>query len=282
MRHYCTLFDSKYLPQGLTLYESLKRHSSEPFMMHILGMDNQVVTYLHLNVCEPDEPVDSLFHIGYLEDKRPEMARLRESRTWAEYCWTCASNFTEFLMAEYGLPEITYLDADMMFFSDPEVIFDEIGERSIAVIPHRFMPEKKYLEVNGQFNVSWVTFKNDRAGRECLSIWAGRCRERCAAAIGCGDQGYLDEWPAIYGHALCVIQNIGAGLAPWNLANYQLTDGPKVDGVPVVFFHAHEYLHGERLTNYELRPEDIEFIYKPYIQAVESAKQRIESVRLPA
>jgi len=275
MRHYCTLFDSKYLPQGLALYDSLVKHSSEAFTLCVLAMDTETLRTLQSLNFQNVLPMDG----------RSFLLNQRIDRTWQEFCWTCASNLAEDVMDwadkdvddPWYLEHLTYIDADCYFFSDPKVIFDEIGDRSIAVIPHRLIPSKKHLEVNGQFNVSWVTFKNNDVGRECLSTWAAQCRERCSAKIGCGDQKYLDEFPVKYGDELCVIENIGAGLAPWNLAHYTLTEGPKVDGNDVVFYHYHEYLHGQRLTNYELRDEDVKYIYAPYFAAVSRAQETVAS-----
>lgn len=288
-RHYCTLFDSKYLPQGLALYESLKKHSSEEFYLHILAMDSQSQQLLSaLNL----ENV-AIIPLNQIEELSPlgDWKAIRSNRTWQEYCWTMASSLTELITdALWNSPiymgqppgHLTYLDADLMFFSDPKVIFDEIGDRSIAVIPHRWNEkDRKRLEINGKFNVSWTTFKNNAIGRECLSTWARQCRERCSAKVGCGDQKYLDEFVK-YGSELCVIENIGAGVAPWNLQNYTVSPGPKVDGVDVVFAHFHEYSHGKRLTNYPLRQQDRDFIYDPYVRAVESAQQRIASVHISA
>lgn len=282
MRNYCTLFDSKYLPQGLALYESLKRHSSEPFTLYVLPMDAECADVL-ISMVLPGVILVHGFH------ELPQIQPLRATRTHQEYCWTLASQLAEVLLPE--LDEINYIDADCFFFSDPEVIFDEIGERSIGIIPHRFIPSKKHLEVNGQFNVSLVHFKNDPVGRECLSTWAAQCREKCSAKEGCGDQKYLDAWPAKYGPELCVIQNIGVGLAPWNLANYWvhldahdftlIAGRHGFGGWRVVMYHFHEFRSNTdgsyRLTNYDLRPEDVELIYEPYIQAVEAAKGLIAS-----
>lgn len=282
MRNFCSLWDSAYLPQGLALYDSVRKHSSEPFTLYVLPMDeaaSESMIPMHL-------PGVILVH-GFHDTAH--MRACRETRTHREYCWTAASNFCEELMAT-GLDELSYIDADCYFFSDPKVIFDEIGDRSIAVIPHRFIPSKKHLEVNGKYNVSLVHFKNDAIGRECLSTWAAQCREKCSAKDGCGDQKYLEQFEK-YGDALCVIQNIGVGLAPWNLANYWVGYGhptensaapvvglPGYGGWQTVMVHFHEYRHGERLTHYDLRPEDIELIYNPYILAVEAAKERIQSV----
>lgn len=286
MRHYCTLFDSKYLPQGLALYESLKRHSSEPFRLTVLPLDLD---------CEQTLRAMELQHVEVTSfgiwDLTADKLGLKKWRTYQEYCWTCASVFTG-LLQEILAVDITYLDADLMFFSDPKVVFDEIGDRSIAVIPHRLSEnkDKARLSKNGKFNVSWVTLKNTPVGRECLSTWAAQCRERCSAEVGCGDQGYLDEWPEKYGDDLCVIQNIGAGVAPWNLSSYRLgelhfLEKPTevfVNDKQVVFYHFHEYQHDKRLTNYPLREEDKRLIYAPYIAACIDACKRIQSVSVQA
>lgn len=211
-------------------------------------------------------------------DDVPGLAELRDTRTWKEFCWTAASCYAEFLLRSQKMDALTYLDADMMFFSDPQVVFDEIGERSIAITPHRLIPSKKHLERNGLFNVGWVTFKNDEVGRNCLSRWAAQTRERCSADYGCGDQFYLNEWPDLYGKDLCIIQNIGVNAGPWSIGNWKVAEGPCLDGVPLVLYHAHEYIHDKRLTNYDLRPEDIEFIYKPYVAAVEAATERVKGL----
>lgn len=309
MRHYCSLADSKYLPQLLVLYESLKRHSSEPFRLYALTMDEEATsTVISYNAETGNNLAPVPLHTmtdGLYRHSR-QLMKAKENRTWQEFCWTCASSFAEFFMNTGAIDSITYLDADMMFFSDPKVIFDEMPDQSIGIIPHRLIPSKRHLAVNGEYNVSWVYFKNDGPGRECLARWAAQVRERCSATVGCGDQLYLDEWPARYGNACHVIQNLGAGLAPWNLANYELRgmhhlkvideykDGsvfahgdwdnsrPVVDGVPVVFYHYHELrLRPDGtffLSGYDLRDEDRELIYAPYLEAYRAAKQRIAEI----
>lgn len=296
MRHYCTLFDSKYLPQGLVLYESLQKHSSEPFRLNALPLDEETERALE------SLQLPNLIVLGRRAfEADQDLLEIQNSRTHQEYAWTCASNLCEWLLfcPDCDLSEITYLDADLMFFSDPKVIFEEMDGASIAVIPHRLTEndQRDRLEKNGKFNVSWVTFKNDWAGKQCLARWSEQCRKRCSADVGCGDQKYLDEWPDRYGALLRTIKNIGAGLAPWNLQTYglyQFASGPPqlappcdhgfAGFVPVVFYHYHETRFDEwgaiRLTNYPLRMGDVEILYKPYIAAVNAAKERIASVHL--
>jgi hypothetical protein len=261
------------------MYESLLKHSSEPFTLHVLALDERTAEAMQ------DCPGTEIYCRDSVE-KELDLAEVKANRTWQEYCWTLASVFSEYILRRLTVhPDnaVTYLDADLMFFGDPRAIFDEIPYRalgSIAVIPHRFIPSKRHLEVNGRFNVSWVTFSGAQ-GYWCVQRWAEQCRKRCSANVGCGDQAYLDEWPGMFQDSLHVIQNVGAGLAPWNLANYQLSEG-HAEGVPFVFFHAHEFIDGVQLTNYELRPQDIEFIYKPYLKAYQEAKEKIASIHLLA
>lgn len=275
-RSYCTLFDMSYMPKGLALYDSLMRHAKE-FTLYILPLDDATANKL-LSMHLPNVKLVLGFH-----ETHPGMAEARENRTHQEYAWTCASNLCEALMLT-GMDEIVYCDADLFFFSDPEQCFAEMGSKSIAIVPHRFIPSKQYLEKNGQFNVSWVTFRNTPAGLECLKRWAGQCRAKCSAMDGCGDQLYLDEWPALFGEDLHIFHNPGIGLAPWNLARYVISEGPRVDAWDCVFFHAHEFLEkadGQfRLSNYQLRLEDIEFIYGPYVAAYKAAKARAEVIHL--
>lgn len=302
MRHYTTLFDKGYMPRGLAMHESLVKHSSSPFVLHVLAMDEETedvlgalalpnVEVIPIGVFETmsadvNETVRRHRPLDQWEPRdheyRTGLRPIRESRTWQEYCWTLASVFTNELM-QFGITEVTYLDADLLFFSDPEVIHEEIKWRDIAVIPHRFVPWKRHLETNGRFNVSWVTFKGE-LGKACVSRWAEQCIKRCSATVGCGDQLYLDEWPERYGVNLCIVDNIGAGLAPWNVGNYAVTEGPAVNGRLVCFYHYHELRENEdgsfRLTNYELRPEDVKHLYEPYLEAYKRAKERIESVSI--
>ncbi len=278
MRHYCTLFDRAYLAKGLVLHESLLRHSSEPFTLHILAMDAEALTVLHELGLQQVQllPLASFEQVMHL-------AKVREGRTWAEYCWTSASNLMEYLMLWLD-DGVTYLDSDLMFFSDPQVMFDELGKRSIAIVPHRLIPEKKHLEVNGIFNVGWVTAQNTPAGRKCIQTWAKQCRDWCFNRVEgpkFADQKYLDTWPGDYPGEVQVIQNIGANVAPWNVANWRVDEGPTVNGVPICFYHFHEFQELAagvlQLTNYPVRAADSQFIYDPYIEAYTRAKVRIQA-----
>ena len=274
-REYCTLSDRAYLAKLLAMHESLMQHSSEPFALNVLAMDRETFVILS----DMELPNVIVLPLAAFENAL-QMDHVKKSRSRTEYFWTCASSLMQYLMAWKGV-SLTYLDADLMFFSDPKVVFDEIGERSIAITPHRFPAHRKHMERNGIYNVAWVTAKNSKTGHLCISRWAAQCREWCFhknEAGKFGDQLYLDTWPTDYPGEVCVIQNPGVNLAPWNVDGYVISadsSGPLVDGVPVVFYHFHEFEHREKLTNYKLRIAEKKHIYEPYVDAWERASLRI-------
>ncbi len=216
---------------------------------------------------------------------------IREGRSWAEYCWTVASSLMGYLMPWLGPEGVTYLDSDLMFFSNPKAIFDEIGQRSLGITPHRFSPtEQARLGKNGEFNVGVVVARNTDIGRSCIARWASQCRARCSTSQGCGDQKYLDEWPSFYGEECCVIQNLGVNLGPWSLDHFAVIEG--FDGAsPIVWeqlgltshsdnlnsFHFHELVDHKYLSGYPLSDAVLRLVYCPYLSALEAAKDVIQS-----
>lgn len=281
MRHYCTLFDHNYLAKGVVLYESLLEHSSEPFKLHILAMD--VSTFWLLQEMDLKHasimPISAFGSILGLD-------ALRATRSNAEWFWTCGSQLLSLMMRDDTREMSTYLDADICFFSDPKVIFEEIGSRSLGIVPHRFHErDRPRLAANGEFNVGVVVARHDAIGRACIDRWAAQVRERCSAEVGCGDQQYLDEWPSLYGAACCVIENIGVDLGPWSLGNFSINQMGEsafwrvaVNSTPLVCYHFHEYIHGKRLTDWPVREQD-KAIYFHYIGENVVAEHRIEMAK---
>src|SRR5262249_17989444 len=120
---------------------------------------------------------------------------------------------------------LTYVDADLFFFADPQPIMDEIGDAAIGVIEHRFPDDLVDLERYGRFNVGWLTFRNNATGLRCLEVWGGQCLDWCYDRLESGrfaEQKYLDEWPLRYG-SVRIIQHRGANVAPWNLNRFEIS-----------------------------------------------------------
>lgn len=240
-RYFCTLFDSGYLLKGLAMIRSLARHCPS-MKIHVLCMDEQTQYILE----RLDLPFINCITLAEVEND--ELRRAKADRGVAEYCWTLSSCFTWHVMQSY--PEIdflTYVDADLLFYSDVQPLFDEIGDASIAIIEHRFTERLKDREVNGRFCVEWDSFRRDEQGLACLSRWREQCIEWCYYRLEdgkMGDQKYLDEWPHRYS-SCHILMHPGAGIAPWNYAQYRFgrseAGNITVDGAPLIFYHFHQF-----------------------------------------
>lgn len=273
MRNFCTLFDKNYLFKGLSLYRSLANECKD-FMLHILCMD--AITMDILSKMQLEKV--AIISLEDFEDE--ELKRLKPGRSVAEYCWTCTPSLSLYVLSQN--PEIdliTYLDSDIYFFSTPEPIFEELGDKSILIVEHRFAERHKCRVVNGIYNVEWVSFRRDANGLACLKRWREQCNEWCFNRLEdgrMGDQKYLDEWPERYA-GVHVLQNIGGGVAPWNFERYAIEkmDGRVyVDKTPLVFYHFHQF----RIFSFDqffFMPDlytverDVPMeIYQPYVSAI--------------
>lgn len=278
-----TLFDRHYAAKGYALLESLRTaHATRQFtQMTVLALDDWTSDKL---THDPPFPMIEVLKLPDFE-KGTTLPLLRASRSWKEYCWTLASQLAWRLMKTGSCDQVTYLDSDLYFFrKDLSPIFATIGEASVAAVPHRFDERHSAYAANGRYNVSWVSFRRDPEGEKALSDWAELVLAHCSqdnGPHGLGDQGYLDRWPATLSR-FREIGHPGMGLGPWSLEDMDIATGPHgptVDGLPLHFYHFHEFAEeglGLRLTHYPLARIEIDAIYRPYIQAYMQAKKRID------
>lgn len=284
-RHFCTLFDRGYVFKGVAMLRSLFRFCPGAHV-HVLCMDEETRAVLSAL----DFPAITCIALADFEDAA--MLEAKQSRNVAEYCWTLTPCLPWYvLQRDAAIDAITYLDADLYFYSALQPLFDEIGDASVAIIEHRFTPRLQHLEVNGRFCVEWVGFRRDAEGLACLERWRAQCLEWCYARLEderMGDQKYLDAWPRDY-RSVHVLQHAGAGLAPWNFDRYQFgqrADGSfTVDGAPLVFYHFHQFqlLEGgrfDRLSDYYIadrrEPDDV---YRAYEAALREAVAQVQQQR---
>ncbi|MGV8135448.1 MAG: hypothetical protein AB2L20_09555 [Mangrovibacterium sp.] len=171
----------------------------------------------------------------------PELLAVKPTRNKAEYCWTCGPSVTYHFLTKYNLPNITYLDADLFFFADLKVVFDEISDKSIAITEHNSIDDS----LSGRFCVQFMYFKNDKEGLNALTWWRDCCIDWCFAKYEdgkFGDQRYVDAFPKRY-NSLCIIDNKGAGIAPWNMNRYYYNDKNELmfqlKTYKFIFFHMH-------------------------------------------
>jgi hypothetical protein len=282
-----TLFDVNYLPRALVLHRTLTKTGAS-FRLRALCLDErafEVLTELRPPGIEP-------VALAEIESAHPELVALRHTRSHVEYAWTLTPASCLFaLEREPDLREITYLDADLGFFSDPAPIYEELGEGSILVTPHRYAPEFRQLEaLSGRFNVQFMIFRRDTDGLAALRWWHERCVEWCYQRHEegrFGDQMYLNDWPERF-EGVHVLEHPGAGLAPWNASAHRLGEGPsglRVDGRELIFFHYHGLRLRETLrrrlvwsSDYPLSTEERRLLWEPYVAELRLASARVREL----
>jgi hypothetical protein len=215
---YCTYFNHAFSPYGLTLIESICRHDPSAYLF-ILCLDRDTFEFLSKSTSDRI----CLINLHTLEEAIPELLEPKSNRTIIEYYWTLTPCILYYLIFQTKVcSKLTYLDADQYFYADPQPIFEEIGDASISIMPHRFPDEINELNTHGKFNVSWLTFRNTVEARECLMWWMSSCIEWCYAKVDgsrYGDQKYLDQFSSQF-QGVHEIQHKGCGLAPWNLSTF--------------------------------------------------------------
>ena len=246
MKHYCTYFDSHYFLRGLTLFRSLQEHAGD-FTLWVLCCDEASFE----NLRKLDAPNLRPVQLSEIEAFEPRLAIAKANRNAVEYLWTLSPIWPLFLFErEPQIEQLTYLDADLFFYASPAPIFDEIGANSIAMFAHRLPPHTKHMEINGVYNVGWLTFARDANALACLNEWREQCLDWCYDRCEdgkYGDQSYLDAWPGSHG-GVHIIEHEGAGIAPWNWTSYRWSQRAGqiyCNDEPLIFFH----FHGLRFLN---------------------------------
>lgn len=287
MNHYCTYFDSGFLPQGHALWRSLAKHDPDS-VLWVLALDEAVARLLGAL----GGSFLKVVTLAELEAADPELTRAKATRSRAEYYFTLSPCWPNYLLRKRpDIDRVTYLDADMLFFGSPESAFaamDAAGA-SIMVTAHRFPEYLRHYERHGRFNVGILSFRRDDRGLACLHDWRSRCLEWCHDRLEDGryaDQKYLDDWPARFGDALLVLDDPAVNLAPWNWMNTACAvklGRVEVAGRPLVLFHFARFraLVGDLWwqsgqVDYGVMPWSLrQALYGSYWQALETARAEI-------
>jgi hypothetical protein len=283
MRHFCTLFDSNYLNRGLVMHQSLMEQGEE-FHLFIFPFDDlalQILTELRL-------PHVTLIPLADFENS--DLLRVKPSRSKGEYCWTCTPYTIEYVLDVFRVPQCTYLDADLCFFSKPGVLLDEMKDASVLITEHRYTPEYDQSSLSGIYCVQFLSVKDTAEGRTVLSWWRDRCLEWCYSRVEdgkFGDQKYLDDWTTRF-RGVHVLKHLGGGVAPWNIQQYELsrednhwwiTLPGRSPRVPLVFYHFHyvKFLGDGRIdiSPYRLSMKNVYSLYAQYLRRIAMVDQQL-------
>lgn len=235
--HFCTLFDSKFLPYGVTLWRSLEVHAG-PYTLWVLCMDEQVEKDLR------GLALANLEIIPLREIETPELLAVKPGRSAGEYCWTLTPFiFPAVFARDPGARRVTYIDADLYFFDDPGILLAELDAtgKTVLISDHGYDPRYDQSARCGRFCVQFNTFGRDKASQEINRRWREQCLEWCFDRIEdgkFGDQKYLDAWPEAWPDAVHILGRMDRTLAPWNVRRWS---SASPDGLRPVFFHFHGF-----------------------------------------
>ncbi len=287
MLKFSTLFNSTYLSRGLAMYHSLESHCAS-FHLYIFAFDTHCYEVLS-NLQLEHATVISLY-----EFENEKLLDVKKDRTAGEYCWTCASSTIKYCLETYQLDHCTYVDADLLFFSDPAVLIAEMGSKSVLITEHRYTPCYNQSVTSGIYCVQFMTFKHTEEGMEVLNWWIDACMTWCYNRFEdgkFGDQKYLDDWQSRFS-TVHVLKHLGGGIAPWNVQQYvfksesnavkgkEILTGQEFD---LVFYHYHEFHYTTNntysLSNnvYKIIRNPVKHIYRPYSHSLSKAEKEISA-----
>ena len=289
MRYYCTYFDRHYLTRGLALLTSLRRHESSPYTLFVVCMD-EITRAVLARLAIPGVRLIPLHEI---ERRDEALLAAKCSRSLVEYYWTMTPTIILRILERHREVDLlTYLDADLFFFSSPQPIFEELGRNSILIHEHRFSSCQAHLGAhNGRFNVGLLSFRRDARGLQALRWWRARCLEWCFAKYEqgkMGDQLYLEDWPTRF-EGVTVLRHPGGGVGPWNHDQYRIDQDdnhlPWVNDVPAIFYHFHAFAQVDadvalpvKHPHYPLPWAALKLFFIPYLRTVDAMAQQVLAV----
>ena len=287
---FCTYFDHNYLSRAGVMLESLRRLDVKT-RVYILALSDLCATVLR----ELALPNVEVILLSDLENAYPELKAVKPTRKLIEYYFTLSPYLPHYLFARTTAERITYIDADLCFFTSPGPVLDSLGEASVAITPHRFSFEYRNHTVFGLYNVAWISYRRSAEGLACLNAYKDDCTAWCYDRLEdgrFGDQKYLDSWPGRY-PSLKIINHKGVNLAIWNIHNYMVRFKDNlvmIDDDPLVFYH---FASTEILPDGKVRVPMLaggssrskavllEHVVNPYVRKLENERRSLET-RFPA
>ncbi|MEQ8688375.1 MAG: glycosyl transferase [Imperialibacter sp.] len=244
--------------------------------MYVFAFDD--VCYEYLKRKKPD----FVTVIALAEFENDELLRIKAQRSKGEYCWTCTPATIHYAISKFNLDHCIYVDSDLFFYSDPEILVREMGEKNVLITDHRYTKYYDQSALCGRYCVQFMYFSNESTSLQLLEWWRDECISWCFARFEdgkFGDQKYLDDWHNL--ENVHVLQHEGGGVAPWNVQQYKIVK--IADSISVVkksdncssdlvFFHFHDlklFSNGNVALSghhYKLGSDVKKYLYAGYVE----------------
>ncbi len=271
--HFCTFANYGYLDRALVMINSMRQHVS-PFTLEVLCFDDTIADFFTTH----SFPEVRCINLAEFEARNPDLVAIKATRTQSEYFFTCTPAFIcDVFGRTPDLDIVTYLDADMVFYSSLDPVLKKFEDKSIMIAEHCFTERELDSLKFGRFNAGWASFRNNEIGKKCLSRWRTQCIEWCFDRLESGkfgDQKYLDEWPDLYKNQV-FIASPAINCGPWGLTKNplkQVNDTLMVGDQVLVAYHfqglrvfsKHHFYLGYYFSFFPIRV--MELLYYPYVK----------------
>jgi len=268
--NFVTHFNSKYLLQGLAMYDSLVRYL-DAFQLWVVCMDEEtyeILTNLNLSKLKP---------VRFEKFENERLCSLKKERSLVEYFWTVTPVVNRIVFElDSSVECLTYLDADMWLLNDPTYIFEEFSQsnKDVLITRHDYAPKYDQSKLSGKYCVQLLIF--NRNSLDVLAWWEERCVEWCygyADSGRFGDQKYLESFESEFPDRVHVLKEKGLMLAPWNASIYTYSNA--------LFYHFHGLkIYGNTKSfvgRYEIPKPVLRYIYMEYLSSVSDIIKNLES-----
>ncbi len=252
-----TIVAKNYIGLAQVLEQSVRAHSKADFFIFVaddFAADNQPEIPIPSNV------VISKKVLAIKEDLWNEMAF---KYNLVEFCTAIKPSCFSYLFQEKKYDKVIFVDPDVYFFNNPDLLFAEMGDHSIMLTPHILELQKEFkgdypdylFLVNGTFNLGFLALSNTSSSSSFLDWWHNRLQQFCFFDFEKGmatDQKWINMLPSFFsGKELLISFNKGLNVAPWNYherkvlkENNQLVVVKRddhTDPVPLIFVHFSGY-----------------------------------------
>ncbi len=241
----CTIVSPNYLAYARTLATSyLAQHPGQRFFVLIVADHQDPSVFVDERAGDRFVAV-SLHEIG-LEDVRGVAMKydILELNT------NVKPTFLKYLIRQYGLEKLVYLDPDIFVYSPLTPVFDALDHADAVLTPHITTPVfdgkspgEQDLLYNGTYNLGFFAVRRTDEGYRILTWWEERCLVLGFSEGRTGlfvDQKWMNLAPGLF-EQVAVLRHPGCNMAFWNLHERILafTDkGYVVNKIkPLVFFH---------------------------------------------
>ena len=215
MNRLCTIIAQNYLPQAMALLESARKIYPD-IEFYVLITDAISSSQPLLEGARVLLPTDLDIEPEWLSD-------MQSYYDPVEFA-TSLKPFLLNTLLTSGVATVTFLDPDILLFSELTQGFEAAKKSGIALSPHRLTPSeiqgKNFGELSflkyGVFNLGYISV--GQSGRPMLEWWGDRLRWFCTRFpddVIFTDQKWMDLVPALF--SLSVIRAFGYDFAPWNI-----------------------------------------------------------------